>query len=140
MPLRVTSTRKPEPDWRRWFLRDYARYWYALGVLLFIVFGIGELARLSAPLSTGAAIGLLALALATLAAGIIGYILLWRRDTPGGQRVLRILRSIRGPISRGLRRALSRRAVVAANAPAPDNEGDHDEDESGDREGGRPIG
>lgn len=123
-----------------WLLRDYARYWYALGVLLLIVFGIGEFARRSSPLSAGVAAGLFLLLLLTLAAGVVGYLLLWRRETPAGQWVLWILRSIRGLPSRFLGSFVRRRAGGAADAHAPNDKRDRDQDERGDREPDRPIG
>lgn len=95
MPSRVSSTSEPTASWKTWILQEFARYWYGLGVLALLVFGGVEVARLAAPLDSLEVIGLLLLGIAIIALGLVGYVMLWRRHTEGGQWVLGVLSRLR---------------------------------------------
>lgn len=77
------------PTWRTWFLQEYARYWYGLGVLLLVVFAVAELARLGAPLGGFQILGLVLLSIGVLATGVAGYLIIWRRDSEATRWMLR---------------------------------------------------
>lgn len=126
MPSRATSTDE-HPDWPTWLLRDYARYWYVFGVLLLMVFGVGELARLGSPLGGAAKAALVVLIGLVVAVGGVGYILLWRRDSPAGVRLLRTLSAAGSWL-----RAKFRRTAPTADVPPPPR------DEDGHRDDGDP--
>lgn len=91
MRSRATST---EPNWREWVVGDLARYWYIFGVLAGLVFGVGELARVWSPLSPLAYVALFSLAFGVVFVGTAGYVYVWRRDSPGGQWVVRRLEDL----------------------------------------------
>lgn len=94
MPSRVSSTSEPTP-WRTWLLHEFARYWYGLGVLAVLVFGVAEVARLGAPLEIMEVLGLFLLSVAVIAGGFVGYVMLWRRDTNTAQRILLAVSKLR---------------------------------------------
>jgi hypothetical protein len=100
MPSRATYTEAT--DWRTWILRDYVRYWYGLAVFLVAVFGVGELARVGSPLDGTEVVALFVLLILVLILGLLGYALIWRRDSPlalaillPAQRFVDILRRLR---------------------------------------------
>ena len=95
MPSRVSSTRDRTPTWKTWLVQEYARYWYGLGVILVLVFSVAELARIGAPFGAIQVVGLFLLSIALVAAGLAGYVALWRRDTKAGQWILRVLKRLR---------------------------------------------
>lgn len=92
MPSRVIYTK--QPGWRTWVLKDYARYWYAIGVVALLVLGVGELARLGTGLTPLEMMALVALVTFILFASVTGYALLWRRDGPWAVAVLARLRRL----------------------------------------------
>ncbi len=76
-------------SWKEWLLGDYARYFYVILSLAILVFGVGEVLRVqpspAAPL-TLFLWSLLLVSVVTLE--ILGYILLWRRDSLAGKRII----------------------------------------------------
>ena len=130
MPSRATSTRGKVPDWRTWFLFDYARYWYAVFVIALVVFGVGELARRWQPFAPWTVVGLLLLAVAILFGGAAGYLVLWRRETRAAMWLRRRFTSVRAFLARlGPRAEAADPPVTEPDAPAdPENRrGDHDD-------------
>lgn len=95
MSSRVSSTSEPTPSWRTWILHEFARYWYGLAVLMLLVFGVAEVARLGAPLGVIEIAGLVLLSMAVIAGGLVGYAMLWRRDTSGAQWIIRTVSKLR---------------------------------------------
>ena len=85
-------------SWKEWFLRDYARYFYFILSLAIVIFGVGEVLRAQpspvAPLTLVLWI-LLLVSVVTLL--ILGYILLWRRDSRAGRRIVTIFSSLLRP-------------------------------------------
>ena len=94
MRSRATFTEVKIP-WRAWLLHDYARYWYAVTVLVLVVFGVGELARRWQPLSAATVLALLLLTGVILFVGVAGYALLWRREGGAGRWLVGRARSLK---------------------------------------------
>lgn len=130
MRSRVTSTRRKVPDWRTWLLFDYVRYWYAVGVILLLVFGVGDLVRVLQPLTPAEAIALVLLSVAIVFLGILGYAILWRRDSRVARWARDVSRPIRDLLSKGRRTTLPERAEAAPDPPLPQPEvpGENDDD------------
>lgn len=106
MPSRATSTRGKVPDWRTWLVYDYTRYWYALGVILLVVFGVGDLARVWQPLTAAEVAALVVLTVAIVALGAVGHVALWRPESRVGRGVRQLVRPLRSALSPGWRRLL----------------------------------
>ncbi len=132
MRSRATSTEEL-PSWKTWIVKDYAKYWYVLALLAILVLGVGELARQWRPLTAGGVGGLFAVTLTILGLGTVGYILLWRRQTPPGQWLLALPQSF----GAGLRRLAGVLGLGGgASDPPQDDDPDahHREDDGEDRE------
>lgn len=114
---------EPAPSWRTWILHELARYWYGLGVLVLLVFGVAEVARRGAPLGVLEVVGLFLLSIAVIAGGLVGYVMLWRRDTSGAQWIIRAVSKLRStpPTS------------PAAHPGGPSSEGGREEEVPGGR-------
>lgn len=95
MRSRATFTRDRMPAWKTWLLQDYARYWYGFGVILLLVLGVAELARLGAPLGSLQIAGLFLLGVVVIAAGFAGYVALWRRESDAAQWMFHALSRLR---------------------------------------------
>ena len=119
MRSRATFTKLRPVDWRTWVLADYARYWYAVGVAALLVFGVGELARIGSPLSGLEFVALLLVVALILVAGIAGYDLLWRRDRPLAQLVLRGFHRLRGSLVKAL--GLQAQTADSPSSPPKDS-------------------
>jgi len=91
MRSRATFTNEGTPPWKTWLLQDYARYWYGLGLILLLVFGVAEFARLGAPLGSLQIVALFLLGIVVIAAGFAGYVALWRRESDAARWMFHIL-------------------------------------------------
>ncbi len=76
--------RHAEPGWYEWVFREFARYWYVLGVLAVAVFSLLQIVYVLIPASGPSATDLLVAALAVvaadgvvIAAGAYAYRFLW---------------------------------------------------------------
>lgn len=82
-------------DWKEWLVKDYSRYWYVILCIAIIVFGVGEVLRVQSNPTAPLTLFLWFLLLvAVIALQAIGYILLWRRDSPAGRRIIDFLSSL----------------------------------------------
>ncbi|MEE9237154.1 MAG: hypothetical protein V3U52_05140 [Thermoplasmata archaeon] len=70
-------------------MKDYARYWYFIMSMVILIFGVGEVLRVQ-PNPTALLTLLLwsLLLISVIALETIGYIVIWRRDSPAGKRII----------------------------------------------------
>ncbi len=84
-------------DWKTWLIKDFSRYWYGVLCLAILVFGVGEVLRVQPNPTAPLTIVLWSLLFAAvLALEIVGYILLWKRDSPTGKRVMAFFEAVFG--------------------------------------------
>ncbi len=85
-------------SWKEWIVKDYARYWYVIFCLAILILGVGEVLRVqpnrTAPL-TLLLWSLLLISVVTVQ--VLGYILLWRRNSPTGKRITAFFYSLIRP-------------------------------------------
>ena len=78
--------RHAEPPWHEWILREFARYWYILGVLAVVVLVPLQIEQSFAPASGSGAVpvavtlGMVGAGAALLVAGAFGYLYFWKPD------------------------------------------------------------
>lgn len=85
-------------SWKAWLIRDYARYWYGVLSIVILVFGVGEVLRVQPnPTATMTVFLWSLLFVAVIALEIVGYILLWRRGSPTGKRIMAFFDAIFRP-------------------------------------------
>lgn len=76
-------------DWKEWVIKDYSRYWYIILCLAILIFGVGEVLRSQPNPTAPLTLFLWSLLLvAVIGLETLGYILLWRRDSPAGRRII----------------------------------------------------
>ncbi|MCJ2519969.1 MAG: hypothetical protein LN412_03355 [Candidatus Thermoplasmatota archaeon] len=76
-------------------MKDYARYWYFILSMVILIFGVWEVLRVQpnpAALSTLLLWSLLLISV--IALETIGYIVIWRRDSPAGKRIIAFFSSV----------------------------------------------
>ena len=84
--------------WKEWLVKDYARYFYVILGLIILVFGVGEVLRIQPTPTAPLTLFLWSLLVVSVVAlEILGYILLWRRDSPAGKRIIAFFSSLLRP-------------------------------------------
>lgn len=82
-------------DWKEWIIKDYTRYWYVILCIAILIFGVGDVLRVqptpTAPLTLFLWVLLL---ISVITLETLGYILLWRRDSPAGKRIIDFFSSL----------------------------------------------
>lgn len=85
-------------SWKEWLLRDYARYFYVILSLAILVFPVGEVLRVQPSPVAPLALFLWSLLLVSVVTlEVLGYVLLWRRDSLAGRRIVTIFSSLLRP-------------------------------------------
>lgn len=81
-------------NWKEWLIKDYVRYWYVILCMAILILGVGGAFTSQASPATPLTLFLWGLVLISVVAlEVVGYILLWKRESPAGKRLVALFSS-----------------------------------------------